>query len=262
MDAPIAFQGGKITTANGIQFSRDGRTLYTSQNRESLALNGKPLMGIYERHFEENHWSAPRRIQLHPDLDAYHPVLSVDNRIMFFNSRSKPDTIAQFIPHNIWYVSREDTGWSAPQMLPEVNGPLYDSYPSVAKNNNLYFNSNRPGGQGGMDIYLSTFVNGQYQIPVNLSGLNSPHEENDLVVDPNERFIIFNRYVHDTQEIELFLSLREGDDWGTPTLLNKVNAPNQWELTPTLSPDGKYFFYEVDGKVMQCALAALLPSRE
>lgn len=73
------------------------------------------------------------------------------------------------------------------------------SYPSLARNNNLYFNLTRNGGQGGMHVYVSNFENGSYLDPIALKALNSSDEENDLVIYPDVRFIIFNRYIQINQ---------------------------------------------------------------
>ena len=181
---------------------------------------------------------------------------------MFFNSRSHPDSANQSIPHNIWKVHRTADGWTEPQMASTVNSAYYDSYPSIAKSHNLYFNSDRPGGEGGMDIYVSKFSAGKYQAPVNLRELNSSDAENDLVIDPDERFIIFNRYFDATGELDLFISFRRGDEWTPPRKLDIVNSLDDWELTPTLSPDQKYFFYELKNDIMQIDLTALIHPEE
>ena len=258
LDAPIEFAEGKIITSNGINFSNDGATLYISKPLQKTFRNGKPFMGIFRSEFKNGRWTNPELVEFENKIDAYHPVLSSNDQVLFFNSRSHPDSIDLSIRHNIWCSKKTKNSWSLPEMINGINSPYYDSYPTVARNNNLYFNSDRPGGKGGMDIYMSRFENGNYQEPVNIQSLNSPHSENDLVVDPDERFIIFNRYVDSTNELDLFVSYKDGNDWKKPIELNEINQPDEWELTPTLSPDGKYFFYELNGKIMQFELAKLL----
>lgn len=71
----------------------------------------------------------------------------------------------------------------------------------------------------------------------------------DLVVDPDERFIIFNRYVDATRTLDLFISFRQGNEWSEPRALSDLNEDDRWELTPTLSPNGRHFFFEVDGRL-------------
>ena len=100
-----------------------------------------------------------------------------------------------------------------------------------------------------MDIYVSEYKNGNWQTPNLVPELNSEHSENDLVVDPDERFIILNRYITDSKEIDLFISYNENGKWSEPKPMDSINKPNVWELTPTLSLDGKTLFLEVNGKV-------------
>ncbi len=258
---PIAFADGNITTTNGINFSKDGRSLYLSKNIAKELRNGRPFAGIFISNFEDGDWSSPRFIELGIAIDAYHPVLSMDNQTLFFNSRSHPDTLDLPIPHNIWYCKKTEKGWSVPKMVEGINSTSYDSYPTIARNNNLYFNSDRPGGKGGMDIFFAKYVNGKYQEPVAIEKLNSTDSENDLVIDPDERFIIFNRYSNATNTLDLYIAFKDGLGWGAPTPLEEINTPDKWELTPTLSPDGNYFFYELNGTIMQFELEKLLKSK-
>jgi len=126
-------------------------------------------------------------------------------------------------------------------MAQGINSSIYDSYPTLARNNNIYFNSDRVGGKGGMDIYVSYYVDGKYQNPINLKTINSPDVENDLVVDPDERFIISNKYIAADKSIDLYISHKRDGVWSKPQKLPKVNTSDKWKLTPTLSPDGEYF---------------------
>ncbi|WP_298897177.1 hypothetical protein [uncultured Psychroserpens sp.] len=255
LKTPIKFANGEITTNNGINFSKNGKDLYVSKPKAKTFKNGKSFMGIVQYKYDEGRWSTPLNIDFM--IDAYHPVLSTDNQKLFFNSRSHPDSINISVPHNIWCSEKTPKGWSKPRLLEQINSSSYDSYPSIASSNNLYFNSDRPGGKGGMDIYVSYYDNGVYQKPINIKEINSTHSENDLVIDPNERFIIFNRYIDSSNEIDLYISYKEGNVWKVPKRLDKINSPDDWELTPTLSPDGHYFFYELNGVIMQIDVTEL-----
>lgn len=259
---PTPFAKGKIKTLNGINFSKTGDVLYTSAQLDRQFDNGRHYAGIFISKYVNAEWSEPQLFPLGLEIDAYHPVLSFDNKVLFFNSRSHLDSANKSVPHDIWSMYNTKDGWSLPKPLDQINSVYYDSYPSVAKNGNLYFNSDRPGGKGGMDFYVSYYQKGSYQQPVNLVALNSTDTENDLVVDPLEKFIIFNRYIDSTRTIDLFISFRQNDTWSTPRKLDEINSDDDWELTPTLSPDGKYFFYELNSGIMQIDLSVILSSGE
>lgn len=257
LSEPTPFSS-EITTTNGIAFSPEGKVLYTSSNLADTFANGRKAAGIFQHRFSNGKWNSPELMPIKGLMDAYHPVLSADGQRLFFNSRSHPDSADTYLKHDICYMEKTGEGWSAPRAIEAIRTSDYESYPSVAANGNLYFNSDRPGGKGGMDFYMSAFIDGLYTTLVRLGAINSANEENDLVVDPQERFIIFNRYEHASKSIDLWISFREEGGWATPKKLAVVNKNDQWELTPSLSPDGKYFFYELNGRIMQVDLSAVI----
>ena len=62
-------------------------------------------------------------------------------------------------------------GWSAPENLgPNINSGYWDSSPSLSPDNRvLYFSSNRPGGVGGKDLYMSVRLpNGKWSAAKNM----------------------------------------------------------------------------------------------
>ena len=64
------------------------------------------------------------------------------------------------------YISYDTpTGWSEPVNLgANINTEFWESSPSLSPDKNaLYFSSNRPGGYGGKDLYVSYRVNGKWQ---------------------------------------------------------------------------------------------------
>ena len=72
--------------------------------------------------------------------------------------------------------------------LATLNSPRDDRCPFVS-GDRLVFCSNRPGGQGGYDLYLSRYAEGRWAEPVNLgSGVNSPADEFRPVIVPAPEF--------------------------------------------------------------------------
>lgn len=259
LSSPVEFADG-IRTLNGISFSGARDELYISLQLPDTFDNGRHKAGIFKLQFQSTNWTEPELLEIEGISDAYHPVISPDGQRLFFNSRSHPDSGGAYLKHDLWYLEKEINGWSQPNNIPAVNTVNYESYPSVASNRNLYFNSDRPGGKGGMDFYVSRFHDGKYLQPMALTVLNSTDEENDLVVDPKERFIIFNRYAHADQSIDLWVSFRSEGVWLAPKKLESINEEEVWELTPTLAPDGKYFFFEKNSMIWQMDLEILLKS--
>jgi outer membrane protein OmpA-like peptidoglycan-associated protein/tetratricopeptide (TPR) repeat protein len=78
------------------------------------------------------------------------------------------------------YRVSNDSPWTTPQPFGGlINTPEYEGMPSLSPDNNeLYFVSNRPGGYGGMDIWVSRFEYGLWQEPQNAGpAINSAGNE-------------------------------------------------------------------------------------
>lgn len=80
----------------------------------------------------------------------------------------------------IYYSTNEGGVWKEPQPVFPVNDEGYaDCHPAISiDGDKLFFSSNRPGGQGGMDIYVSYRVGESWSEPVNLgAGVNTSGNE-------------------------------------------------------------------------------------
>ena len=262
---PELFHPLELRTNNGIAFAPDERTVYLSQytgRREGNRL----WMRLVESRLVDGRWTPPVPVSFgEPPESAvsaeYHPALSADGNTLYFNSRrlrASSDT------NDLWRVTKTPSAaWGSPSLVEQARSTFYDDYASVARNGSVYFRSDRPGGLGGGDIYVMRNVDGTLQAPVNIAAINSADNENDQYVDPDERFIVFNRYFAASRELDLFISVRGADgSWGTPRPLTPINTIVDYELTPTLSWDARYLFVEISGALVRWRLDELLTDAE
>lgn len=73
-----------------------------------------------------------------------------------------------------------DTGWQAPEPLSLLNSPTWDGHPAVSPDGRwLVFASDRPGGWGGLDLYISQRLpDGRWGPPESLGAeLNTAADE-------------------------------------------------------------------------------------
>jgi len=171
-------------------------------------------------------WSAP--VNLGPVVNSVSleggPFVSPDGLSLYFIS-GRPGGFGGFD----MYVSQRasvDEPWGTPQNLgPTINSSGNEQTPTVSLDGHwLYFASDRPGGFGGMDLYVSRRHNKRddfgWQPPVNLgSGVNSA-------------------------AIEYGGALFEDDETGTITVYfcsNRLGGTGGWDIyASTLQPDETY----------------------
>jgi outer membrane protein OmpA-like peptidoglycan-associated protein/Tol biopolymer transport system component len=71
---------------------------------------------------------------------------------------------------DLYMAYRGDSIWSVPQSFgATINTPAYEGMPCLSPDNReLYFVSDKDGGYGGLDIWVSKFENGLWQAPRNV----------------------------------------------------------------------------------------------
>ncbi|MEK7253246.1 MAG: hypothetical protein AAB316_00750, partial [Bacteroidota bacterium] len=79
----------------------------------------------------------------------------------------------------IYAADRSGENWSSAKPLDLGDKAANDAHPSLSPDGQkLYFASDREGGLGGMDLYVSTFSSGNWSAPVNLGNqINTPGNE-------------------------------------------------------------------------------------
>jgi hypothetical protein len=101
-------------------------------------------------------------------------------------------------------------------------------------------------GLRGVDLYRSRLVNGRYQEPENLGdAINTQFDEFEPYIAPDESFLIFmaGGRPDGLGGFDLFISYNRNGKW---TKARNLGAPINSvadELSPKITPDGKYFFW-------------------
>jgi hypothetical protein len=129
-----------------------------------------------------------------PEWD-WAPIVSADELTLFFSSQ-RPGGSGDW---DLWATSRatKDDDWSMPLNLgPTVNSSSRDWLPSISADGLiLFFTSNRPGGYGSRDIWMTrrTTTNDPWGEPVNLGPpFNTSSMDQVPIISPDGSTIYFN----------------------------------------------------------------------
>lgn len=121
--------------------------------------SGPQLTNIYYTIFKNNKWLVPVPVvEINTDFHDRMPSISQDGHYLFFSS----DRPGGFGKDDIW-VSEYDFAakrWGKPHNAGRsINTPAAEVTPAIHSDNiTLYFSSDRAGGVGGYDIYVTQMV--------------------------------------------------------------------------------------------------------
>lgn len=168
---------------------------------------------------ENNKWSEPEIVSFSGKYFDIEPFLSSGGLKLFFASnRPLDNTDDKVKDFDIWYVERENKNseWSTPINVGEpINSPANEFYPSIAKNNNLYFTCDERSTKGKDDVFFSQWENSKYSDPISLSdSINSDGYEFNAFVAPDESYIIFTAYQREDGfgSGDLYMSIKDSND--------------------------------------------------
>ncbi len=142
----------------------------------------------------------------------------------------------------IWERRRQGGAWSEARPV-SFNSAQNDFDPFFAPDGKaVYFFSNRPGGQGGDDLYVVPFDSkkGAYGEPRNLGpAVNTAGDEWAPTISSDGQALLFASDGHGGQGLhDLFVSERHGGGWGKPEPLTALNSPLE-DFDATFVPDAR-----------------------
>jgi Tol biopolymer transport system component len=240
----LDFMPGVVTTDSldfNSCFSPDGKTFYYCRGN-------KGQWDIYMIQHDGKQWGpeqvAPFSDPLYSEAD---PAFAPDGSLYFISNRPNTanDSTKDF---DIWFTFiGKDRQWVPVRNAGIVNSDTTEYYVSFADNGDMYFASNRAGGLGEEDIYISRFVNDKYTTPQNLgTAINSKGSDHDPCVARDGSYLIFTSAGRPDSvgEADLYCSTIDANKQWTPArhLSKRFNTPT-YEYCPMFSPDGKYFFF-------------------
>jgi tetratricopeptide (TPR) repeat protein len=180
-------------------------------------------------------WSPPLNISpdLQSDGDLYISCLSSDGKLLFL---SKDDNYNS----DIYFSTFDGTKWTKVVKLNKnINTKGWESHAFISDDGNyLVFASDRPGGLGGLDIYISKKENGDWGPATNIGPeINSPFNEDRPFLINNGKTLSFASQDHSNiGGYDIFRSEMQSNGlWSRPQNLGY----------PLNTPDDNIFFMPV-----------------
>jgi outer membrane protein OmpA-like peptidoglycan-associated protein len=143
-------------------------------------------------------------------------------------------------------------GWSEPENLGDkINTPYWESAPSISPDSRtLYFSSDRPGGYGGRDLYMSTRLsNGKWSDAVNLGPtINTAGNELYPYIHADNQTLYFTSDgLPGYGKTDLFITRKTSlDEWSNPENLGFPINTIEDEGSICISSNGLTAYYAAD----------------
>lgn len=153
----------------------DGQYIVFAAYKHSV--EGAGRTDLYSARKELGKWTDVQNLGPIVNSDAWDatPSLSNDGTVLFFSS----DRAGGKGGTDIYMARRTREGWTRPTPVNEINSSSDETTPFIAADGKtLYFASNKGGGVGGHDIYVSRKSGESFASPTNIgTPINSEYDE-------------------------------------------------------------------------------------
>lgn len=220
--------GGNINSANSEIFpriSQDGKKLYFISSDRAGGYGGDDAW--YSTRNDDGSWNKPTVLSSQVNTDSHEGILAISgdgNVAIFFGNYQ-----GSFGSGDLFYSVRQGASeWSFPCNLGgTINSDSWESMANLGPDGRtMFFTSDRSGGQGEEDIWVSTLSETGWSAPVNLGPvINSTDDEKYPFLSADGKTLYFSSSGHPGfGGQDLFVSRRLGDgwtEWSTPVNLGK-----------------------------------------
>jgi dipeptidyl aminopeptidase/acylaminoacyl peptidase len=238
---PRIFLPGKISSGHD-----EGCSVFMPEARSFLwrvRRGDRSLLLLLED--KDGRWQPPEEQSLlNGDAGIWDFTLSPDGELVYFTSDAPVEGAGRA---NLWRVRRESEGWGTPEPLgPGVNTDANESHPSVSGDGTLYFFRRDPDDRSVANIYTASPKGGGFKTARKLGApINSDHLDYDPLISADSRRLIFcSRRPGGHGEGDIYVSFRSEDgSWGEPRNLGPEVNSSAEENRPSVTLDGRYFFF-------------------
>lgn len=242
----------------GPSVTGDGLELYFVSNRDHGADICYCDIWVSKRPTTNDEWGAP--VNLGPVVNTSgpesDPSISADGLELYFSEhyprawRACGPRPGGYGGGDLWVTKREtrDAEWGTPMNLgPQVNSTSYDGTPSISADGLvLLFSSERPGGYGGTDLYMTTRLskNDPWEPALNVGPpVNTSTFETAPQMSPDGLWLFFTVHPHlSNGDVLVSRRVDRSDPWGPPERLAGIHT-SETEYFSAFSADGLILYF-------------------
>jgi Tol biopolymer transport system component len=233
----------------GTSISADGCTLYFSSNRPGG--RGGWDLWVATRLTTDADWGPPENLgpTVNTPSDDGPGCISADGLSLYFAS-NRP---GGFGSYDTWVTTRATKGgeWGIPVNLgPTVNSTTGDDHPSISADGlSLCFVSNRAGGSGSQDLWVTTraTLSDLWGPPVNLGPTvnSSNYEEWPSISADGLLLFFYSGPASKSGPDDIWVTRRAtvSNPWGLPVNLGPPINTSAIDFGPNVSADGRTFYF-------------------
>ncbi len=239
MANPVSFREENVGTIFNTEHADYNPVISTDGKSFAYMISMKFYDAIMVSRLTDGKWSQPVNITAELQSDGNHFIssLSSDGRLLFLSKHDYNNS-------DIYVSSFDGKKWSKLSKLNRnINTKYWESHGFISEDGNrLIFASDRPGGFGGLDLYVSYKQNGDWGPPVNLGpGVNTEFNEDRPFLANRGKTLFFSSQGHqNVGGYDIFRSeQQENNLWSKPENIGY----------PLNNPDDNFFFMPVgDGR--------------
>jgi outer membrane protein OmpA-like peptidoglycan-associated protein len=203
---------------------------------------------IYISKFQDGNWTEAKNMGAPINTDGQDaPIsLSPDGHVLYIHR-----------DHNggdVYSCNLDGESYSIPQNLGEpINTDYWEPSVSIsADGKTLFYSSNKPGGHGNRDLYVSyKLENGKWSKGKNLGPkINTLMDEDAPFIHPDGKTLYFSSQAHSSMGgFDIFKSvLLANGEWTKPVNIGyPINTPDD-DIYFVLTASGKYGYYASAGR--------------
>jgi outer membrane protein OmpA-like peptidoglycan-associated protein len=257
-DVYVQNMGAPVNTAGteyGPVISADEKVLVYTTYKQGAAATAGGKATEYEDVMMSaksgNNWSAPQSLGITPPV-----ITGVRNNIGSVGLSPDGQKLLVYMgatmnSGDIYACQLQGDKWGAPGKLgKEVNSTFEENSASYTPDEKVvYFASNRPGGQGGMDIWkVEKQIDGVWGSPVNLGPtVNTKHDEQAPFIHPDKKTLYFTSNSPNSMGgYDIFKTVLDKGKWTVPANMGSPINTQYNDKYFALSADGKKGYFSSD----------------